>query len=174
MYCGVWITSRVVRVRYRFREVQALVDPLRPSSLPRSSQKANAKEADQVSDQFQSASISDATASSGGSTSKQEVKHLPGGKIKRKCGSTSKQEVKHLPGGKIKKKDKQEVVIEKVVRNRRKCITTVKGVNFLGPTKREQIDVQGDISYDIVEFITDSWPDAYDHVMERKFRHDEI
>ncbi|GMQ06113.1 hypothetical protein CsSME_00050826 [Camellia sinensis var. sinensis] len=27
--------------------------------------------------------------------------------------------------------DKQEVVIEKVVRNRRKCITTVKGVDFL-------------------------------------------
>ncbi|CAL5442846.1 unnamed protein product [Camellia sinensis] len=99
-----------MRVRYRFREVQALVDPLRPSSLPRSSQKANAKEADQVSDQFQCASISDATASSG--------------------GSTSKQEVKHLPGGKIKKKDKQ-VVIEKVVRNRRKCITTVKGLDFL-------------------------------------------
>ncbi|KAL7167890.1 hypothetical protein ACSBR2_038346 [Camellia fascicularis] len=48
---------------------------------------------DQVSDQFQSTSISDATASSG--------------------GSTSKQEVKHLPGGNIKKKDKQEVVIEK-------------------------------------------------------------
>ncbi|KAI7988390.1 hypothetical protein LOK49_LG13G00825 [Camellia lanceoleosa] len=73
--------------------------------------KANAKEADQVSDQFQSTSFSDATASSG--------------------GSTSKQEVKHLPGGKIKKKDKQ-VVIEKVVRNRRKCITTVKGLDLFG------------------------------------------
>ncbi|GMQ06112.1 hypothetical protein CsSME_00050825 [Camellia sinensis var. sinensis] len=35
-----------------------------------------------------------------------------------------------------------------------------------GPTKREQIDVQGDISYDIVEFITDSWPDV-----GREFKH---
>lgn len=29
-----------------------------------------------------------------------------------------------------------------------------------GPTDKEQIDVQGDISYDIVEFITDTWPDV--------------
>lgn len=31
-----------------------------------------------------------------------------------------------------------------------------------GPTEKEQIDVQGDISYDIVEFITDTWPDVSD------------
>lgn len=29
-----------------------------------------------------------------------------------------------------------------------------------GPTEKEQIDVQGDIAYDIVEFITDTWPDV--------------
>jgi hypothetical protein len=29
-----------------------------------------------------------------------------------------------------------------------------------GPTEKEQIDVQGDISYDIVDFITDTWPDV--------------
>lgn len=29
-----------------------------------------------------------------------------------------------------------------------------------GPTDKEQIDVQGDISYDIVEFVTDTWPDV--------------
>lgn len=29
-----------------------------------------------------------------------------------------------------------------------------------GPTEKEQIDVQGDISYDIVEFITNTWPDV--------------
>ncbi|KAA3477451.1 translation machinery-associated protein 22 isoform X2 [Gossypium australe] len=98
-------------------------------------------------------------------------------------GSTvsSKQDVKRLPGGKIKKKEKQEVVIEKVVRNRRKCITIVKGLDLFGiklsdaskklgkkfatgasvvkgPTDKEQIDVQGDISYDIVEYITETWP----------------
>jgi hypothetical protein len=31
---------------------------------------------------------------------------------------------------------------------------------FQGPTEKEQIDVQGDISYDIVEFITETWPDV--------------
>ncbi|KAA8523253.1 hypothetical protein F0562_009676 [Nyssa sinensis] len=30
----------------------------------------------------------------------------------------------------------------------------------VGPTEKEQIDVQGDISYDIVEFITEAWPDV--------------
>ena len=29
-----------------------------------------------------------------------------------------------------------------------------------GPTEKDQIDVQGDISYDIVEFITETWPDV--------------
>ena len=79
--------------------------------------------------------------------------------------------------------EKQEVVIEKVIRNKRKCITTVKGLELFGvklsdaskklgkkfatgasvvkgPTEKDQIDVQGDISYDIVEFITDTWPDV--------------
>ncbi|XP_057247022.1 uncharacterized protein LOC104909025 isoform X2 [Beta vulgaris subsp. vulgaris] len=100
-------------------------------------------------------------------------------------GSSTSQpeEVKRLPGGKVKKKDRKEVVIEKVVRNKRKCITTVKGLELFGvklsdaskklgkkfatgasvvkgPTEKEQIDVQGDIAYDIVEFLTDTWPDV--------------
>lgn len=29
-----------------------------------------------------------------------------------------------------------------------------------GPTEKEQIDVQGDIAYDIVEFITETWPNV--------------
>ncbi|KAK1258358.1 hypothetical protein QJS04_geneDACA009298 [Acorus gramineus] len=93
------------------------------------------------------------------------------------------EEVKRLPGGKIKKKEKQEVVIEKVVRNKRKCITIVKGLDLFGiklseaskklgkkfatgasvvkgPTEKEQIDVQGDIAYDVVEFLTGTWPDV--------------
>ncbi|KAL5999599.1 hypothetical protein ACLOJK_037884 [Asimina triloba] len=97
--------------------------------------------------------------------------------------TTKQEEVKRLPGGKIKKKEKQEVVIEKVVRNKRKCVTIVKGLDHFGvklsdaskklgkkfatgasvvkgPTEKEQIDVQGDIAYDIVEFITDTWPDV--------------
>ncbi|XP_052199738.1 translation machinery-associated protein 22 [Diospyros lotus] len=134
-----------------------------PDLYPDILKEENEKEADKVSDRLQTTSISDGTAHSGGS-------------------STSKQEeVKRLPGGKIKKKEKQEVVIEKVVRNKRKCITTVKGLELFGvklsdaskklgkkfatgasvvkgPTEKEQIDVQGDISYDIVEFITETWP----------------
>ncbi|TYK10079.1 translation machinery-associated protein 22 [Cucumis melo var. makuwa] len=110
-------------------------------------------------------------------------KNLPQETIELYCTLRPKQEeVKRLPGGKIKKKDKQEVVIEKVTRNKRKCITTVKGLDLFGvklsdaskklgkkfatgasvvkgPTEKEQIDVQGDIAYDIVDFITETWPD---------------
>ncbi|GMI94888.1 hypothetical protein like AT5G11900 [Hibiscus trionum] len=134
-----------------------------PDLYPDLLKAANANEADKVADQLQSTGISSA-GSGGSSEAKQE-------------------EVKRLPGGKIKKKEKKEVIIEKVVRNKRKCITTVKGLELFGvklsdaskklgkkfatgasvvkgPTDKEQIDVQGDISYDIVEFITDTWPDV--------------
>ncbi|XP_049936515.1 translation machinery-associated protein 22-like [Nymphaea colorata] len=79
--------------------------------------------------------------------------------------------------------EKQEIIIEKVVRNKRKCVTIVKDLELFGvklseaskklgkkfatgasvvkgPTETDQIDVQGDISYDIVEFITETWPDV--------------
>ncbi|KAJ4958180.1 hypothetical protein NE237_025291 [Protea cynaroides] len=133
---------------------------------------ANEKEANKVSEKLQSVGISSAGADGSAPAA------APRGT------STSKpEEVKRLPGGKIKKKEKQEVVIEKVVRNKRKCVTIVKGLDLFGvklsdaskklgkkfatgasvvkgPTEKEQIDVQGDISYDIVEFITDTWPDV--------------
>lgn len=131
-----------------------------PDLYPDLAKELNSKEVDKVGEQLQSTGIS-STASS----------------------APKAVEVKCLPGGKIKKKDKKEVVIEKVVRNKRKCITTVKGLELFGvklsdaskklgkkfatgasvvkgPTEKEQIDVQGDISYDIVEFITDTWPDV--------------
>ncbi|GFY98467.1 translation initiation factor SUI1 family protein [Actinidia rufa] len=149
---------------------------------------ANANEADKVSDQLQSTSIAVGTASS----VERNMIMLSSLVLKKEylvelnfCGSsTSKpEEVKRLPGGKIKKKERQEVIIEKVVRNKRKSITTVKGLELFGvklsdaskklgkkfatgasvvkgPTEKEQIDVQGDISYDIVEFITETWPDV--------------
>ncbi|XP_076916044.1 translation machinery-associated protein 22-like [Bidens hawaiensis] len=128
-------------------------------------QDSNSKEVDGVSNQLQAASIAaDAGGPSGSSVPKQEP-------------------VKRLPGGKIKKKEKQEVIIEKVTRNKRKSITTIKGLDLFGiklsdaskklgkkfatgasvvkgPTEKDQIDVQGDIAYDIVEFITDTWPDV--------------
>ncbi|CAH9104928.1 unnamed protein product [Cuscuta epithymum] len=133
-----------------------------PNVYPDLLRGADGKESDTVADQFQATSISDAGA--GSSAPKQE-------------------EVKRLPGGKIKKKDKQEVVIEKMTRNKRKCITTIKGLELFGiklsdaskklgkkfatgasvvkgPTEKEQIDVQGDIAYDIVDFITETWQDV--------------
>ncbi|KAG9455657.1 hypothetical protein H6P81_000165 [Aristolochia fimbriata] len=138
-----------------------------PDLYPDLIKEANEREVAKTADQLHATGISErdgATPAGGTSTSKPE-------------------EVKRLPGGKIKKKEKQEVVIEKVVRNKRKCVTMVKGLDFFGvklsdaskklgkkfatgasvvkgPTDKEQIDVQGDISYDIVEFITDTWPDV--------------
>ncbi|CAM8987552.1 unnamed protein product [Rhodiola kirilowii] len=129
---------------------------------------AEGKEGDQLANQLESTKIS------------------LDGKVDTPSGSVSnaKQEyVKRLPGGKIKKKDKQQVIIEKSIRNRRKCITSVKGLELFGvklsdaskklgkkfatgasvvkgPTEKEHIDVQGDIAYDVVEFITNTWPDV--------------
>ncbi|KAL2327187.1 hypothetical protein Fmac_020614 [Flemingia macrophylla] len=135
-----------------------------PDLYPNLIKEANDKEADRVADKLQGTVISSGAGDGAAS-------------------SAPKEEVKRLPGGKIKKKEKQEVVIEKVIRNKRKCITTVKGLELFGvklsdaskklgkkfatgasvvkgPTEKEQIDVQGDIAYDIVEFITDTWPDV--------------
>ncbi|KAK9060814.1 hypothetical protein SSX86_021520 [Deinandra increscens subsp. villosa] len=139
-------------------------------------QDASANGVDRVSNQLQSSSITDGNSAS--ASSSLGFKSLAAG------SSAPKQEpVKKLPGGKIKKKEKQEVIIEKVTRNKRKSITTLKGLDLFGvklsdaskklgkkfatgasvvkgPTEKEQIDVQGDIAYDIVEFITHTWPDV--------------
>ncbi|KAG5547209.1 hypothetical protein RHGRI_013024 [Rhododendron griersonianum] len=162
LYCGVCgLPAEYCEFGPDFEKCKPWLIHNAPDAYPDLLKEANAKDADKVSDQLQSTSIS---AGGGSSTSKPE-------------------EVKRLPGGKIKKKDKQEVIIEKVVRNKRKCITTVKGLELFGvklsdaskklgkkfatgasvvkgPTEKEQIDVQGDISYDIVEFITDTWSDV--------------
>ncbi|AES78018.1 translation machinery-associated protein 22 isoform X1 [Medicago truncatula] len=139
-----------------------------PDLYPNLLNEANEKEVGKVADKLQGTGISSAAASSAGGAASSAAKP---------------EEVKRLPGGKVKKKDKQEVIIEKVVRNKRKSITTVKGLELFGvklsdaskklgkkfatgasvvkgPTEKEQIDVQGDISYDVVEFITDTWPDV--------------
>ncbi|KAJ0031598.1 translation machinery-associated protein 22-like [Pistacia vera] len=131
-----------------------------PDLYPDLTKDSSSKEVDKATEQLQSTGISSAASS-----------------------ATKQEEVKRLPGGKIKKKDKKEVIIEKVVRNKRKSITTVKGLELFGvklsdaskklgkkfatgasvvkgPTEKEQIDVQGDISYDVVDFITETWPDV--------------
>ncbi|KAK9947967.1 hypothetical protein M0R45_003560 [Rubus argutus] len=136
-----------------------------PELYPDLVKDATAKEADKVADQLNATGISFGTGDGAAAS------------------SAPKEEVKRLPGGKVKKKEKLEVIIEKVTRNKRKCITTVKGLELFGvklsdaskklgkkfatgasvvkgPTEKDQIDVQGDIFYDIVEFITDTWPDV--------------
>ncbi|KAF5726159.1 hypothetical protein HS088_TW23G00900 [Tripterygium wilfordii] len=143
-----------------------------PEIYPNLLQEANEKEAEKVSERLQSVGISAGGADEAAQPSQ------PG-----ETSSSKKEEVKRLPGGKIKKKEKLEVVIEKVVRNRRKCITVVKGLELFGikltdaskklgkkfatgasvvkgPTEKDQIDVQGDIAYDVVEFITETWPEV--------------
>ncbi|KAK6130078.1 hypothetical protein DH2020_036205 [Rehmannia glutinosa] len=160
LYCGVCgIPAEYCEFGPEFEKCKPWLIQNAPDLYPDLLKGALAKDADKVSDQLQSTSISDAGS------------------------SKPKEEVKRLPGGKIKKKEKPEVIIEKMTRNKRKCITTVKGLEFCGvklndaskklgkkfatgasvvkgPTEKEQIDVQGDIAYDIVEFITDTWPDV--------------
>lgn len=85
-----------------------------PDLYPDLHNEANEKEADKVADKLQSTGLSSG-ASDGAASS-----------------APKQEEVKRLPGGKIKKKEKQEVVIEKVIRNKRKCITTVKGLELFG------------------------------------------
>ncbi|XP_076931792.1 translation machinery-associated protein 22-like [Bidens hawaiensis] len=166
LYCGVCgLPAEYCEFGPDFDKCKPWLVQHAPELYPDLIQESNSKEVDGVSDQLQAASIAaDGGGPSGSSVPKQEP-------------------VKRLPGGKIKKKEKQEVIIEKVTRNKRKSITTIKGLDLFGiklsdaskklgkkfatgasvvkgPTEKDQIDVQGDIAYDIVEFITDTWPDV--------------
>ncbi|KAL3532627.1 hypothetical protein ACH5RR_006148 [Cinchona calisaya] len=160
LYCGVCgLPGEYCEFGPDFEKCKTWLIQNAPDLYPQLLKEEEGNEVDKVSGQLQSTSVSD-----GSLTSKPE-------------------EVKCLPGGKIKKKEKQEIIIEKVTRNKRKCITTVKGLEHFGvklsdaskklgkkfatgasvvkgPTEKEQIDVQGDIAYDIVEFITETWPDV--------------
>ncbi|KAL3825289.1 hypothetical protein ACJIZ3_021318 [Penstemon smallii] len=160
LYCGVCgLPAEYCEFGPDFEKCKPWLIQNAPDLYPDLVKEAGSKEADKVSDQLSSTSISDAGS------------------------SKPKEEVKRLPGGKIKKKEKPEIIIEKMTRNKRKCITTVKGLELFGvklndaskklgkkfatgasvvkgPTEKEQIDVQGDIFYDIVDFITETWPDV--------------
>ncbi|KAJ6745749.1 TRANSLATION MACHINERY-ASSOCIATED PROTEIN 22-LIKE ISOFORM X1 [Salix koriyanagi] len=126
-----------------------------PELYPDLLKEANEKEAERISEQLQFAGISSSGADGA-------VSSVHSGET----SSSKQEEVKRLPGGKIKKKARQEVVIEKVVRNKRKSITIIKGMELFvtlpkslgkkfatgasvvkGPTEKEQIDVQGDIAF---------------------------
>ncbi|KAJ0799668.1 putative SUI1 domain, DENR family, SUI1 domain superfamily protein [Helianthus annuus] len=164
LYCGVCsLPAEYCEFGADFEKCKPWLIRNAPQLYPDLIQQSNSKVADGISDQLQSSSITDGTEPSG--------------------SSAPKEPVKRLPGGKTKKKEKQEVIIEKVTRNKRKSITTLKGLDLFGvklsdaskklgkkfatgasvvkgPTEKDQIDVQGDIAYDIVEFITDTWPDV--------------
>ncbi|KAH9607926.1 hypothetical protein KSS87_014000 [Heliosperma pusillum] len=182
LYCGVCgLPAEYCEFGPDFEKCKPWLIQNAPHVYPHLIQDASGKEADKVADQLQSTSIS---AVSLDCPDGMLILSMCVDSMENDGASTSKpEEVKRLPGGKVKKKDKKEVIIEKVVRNKRKCITTVKGLeNFgvkladaskklgkkfatgasvvKGPTEKEQIDVQGDIAYDIVEFLTDTWPDV--------------
>ncbi|KAL0680886.1 hypothetical protein Bca4012_047733 [Brassica carinata] len=90
-----------------------------PDLYPDLLKEASEKAADNISDKLQSVGISSGGADGAPSSS-------------QTGGTSKKEEVKRLPGGKLKKKERQEVIIEKVVRNKRKCITIVKGLELFG------------------------------------------
>mmetsp|Transcript_30413 Transcript_30413/g.72355 ORF Transcript_30413/g.72355 Transcript_30413/m.72355 type:complete len:181 (+) Transcript_30413:92-634(+) len=83
---------------------------------------------------------------------------------------------KRLPGGKVKKKAKPEILLERNIRNKRKCITTVSGLDTFKvklseasklfgkkfasgasvvktASGKEQIDIQGDCLDQLAELI---------------------
>ncbi|KAK9836077.1 hypothetical protein WJX84_000504 [Apatococcus fuscideae] len=83
---------------------------------------------------------------------------------------------KKLPGGKVKKKSRPEVILERNTRNKKKCVTTVLGLDTFGvklqdasklfgkkfasgaaitknPMEKDQIDVQGDFLDQAAELI---------------------
>ncbi|URD86274.1 eukaryotic initiation factor [Musa troglodytarum] len=173
LYCGVCgLPAEYCEFGPDFEKCKPWLRCHAPDLYPDLLNEENRADADEATQKLQAVAISgsgdgrgDASAAASGSAS-----------------APKQEEVKRLPGGKIKKKEKQEVVIEKIVRNKRKCVTVVKGLDLFGiklsdaskklgkkfatgasvvkgPTEKEQIDVQGDIAYDIVEFITDTWPD---------------
>ncbi|CAL9206083.1 translation machinery-associated protein 22 [Musa acuminata AAA Group] len=174
LYCGVCgLPAEYCEFGPDFEKCKPWLRCHAPDLYPDLLKEENRTDADEATQKLQSVAVSgsgdgrgDASAAASGSAS-----------------APKQEEVKRLPGGKIKKKEKQEVVIEKIVRNKRKCVTVVKGLDLFGiklsdaskklgkkfatgasvvkgPTEKEQIDVQGDIAYDIVEFITDTWPDV--------------
>lgn len=107
-------------------------------------------------------------------------------KLEKLCLEATPKEgdvIKKLPGGKVKKKEKAEILIERSVRNKKKCITTVSGLETFGiknaeaskvfgkkfacgasvtknAMEKEQIDIQGDFQEDLAELIVSKWKDV--------------
>ncbi|XP_042751346.1 translation machinery-associated protein 22 isoform X2 [Lactuca sativa] len=103
-------------------------------------QDPNAKEVDKVSNQLQSSSIADGTSAS-------VACRLFSTKT-RTCKETSRWQDK-----------KEGIKLSEASKKLGKKFATGASV-VKGPTEKDQIDVQGDIAYDIVDFITQTWPDV--------------
>ncbi|KAK9829014.1 hypothetical protein WJX72_003411 [[Myrmecia] bisecta] len=97
-----------------------------------------------------------------------------------KLDKNGKEIEKQLPGGKKKLKAKPEIVLERAVRNKKKAITTILGLDTFGvklsdaskifgkkfasgaaitksPMEKDQIDVQGDFLDKAAELIVKTW-----------------
>jgi density-regulated protein DRP1 len=97
-----------------------------------------------------------------------------------KLDKDGKEIEKQLPGGKKKVKTKPEIVLERAVRNKKKAITTITGLDLFGvklpeasklfgkkfasgaaitksPEDKNQIDVQGDFLDKAAELIVKTW-----------------
>jgi len=107
---------------------------------------------------------------------------------------SSDTEVKLLPGGKVKKKEKPIVHISRVQRNKRKYVTIITGLDKFGvklpeasklfakkfscgssvvkaPNGDDEIDVQGDFTDDIIEFLMEKWEVPEDSIITDDGKH---
>ncbi|KAL0736072.1 hypothetical protein Bca4012_012282 [Brassica carinata] len=186
LYCGVCsLPAEYCEFGPDFERCKPWLVENAPDLYPDLLKEANEKAADNVSEKLQSVGISSggadgapSSSQSGGTSKKEEGKRLPGGKLKKK----ERQEViiekvvrnkrksitivKGLELFGIKLSDASKKLGKKFATGASvvKFVTALEfrplGVKRKGPTEKEQIDVQGDIIYDIVEFITDTWPDV--------------
>eukprot|EP01103_Thecamoeba_quadrilineata_P012277 TRINITY_DN3128_c0_g1_i1.p1 TRINITY_DN3128_c0_g1~~TRINITY_DN3128_c0_g1_i1.p1 ORF type:complete len:215 (-),score=49.01 TRINITY_DN3128_c0_g1_i1:53-619(-) len=99
---------------------------------------------------------------------------------KKPSAKPKNDEVKLLPGGKVKKKEEPMIYVSTVQRNKRKYVTVVQGLESFGikqkdatkifankfscgaavvkgPDNVEKIDVQGDVKDEIMELIVAQW-----------------
>jgi len=114
----------------------------------------------------------------GEETEQKESKGKRGGKGLNKPDTDA--EVKLMPGGKLKKKEVPTIHVSLVQRNKRKYVTVVCGLEKFGvklpeaaklmakkfscgasvvkgTAGEEEIDVQGDITDDLIDFLNEKW-----------------
>ncbi|CAN1217503.1 Translation machinery-associated protein 22 [Linum perenne] len=182
LYCGVCsLPPEYCEFGPDFEKCKPWLVKNAPDVYPDLLKDADGKDADKVSERLQSIGISDgsadgaaSSAQSAGQTSAakpEEVKRLPGGKVKKKLSLVDDAlltiSFKYawpmsygflISFSSLKEPTRRIKLSDASKRLGKKFATGASVVK--GPTEKEQIDVQGDIAYDIVEFITDTWPDV--------------